>query len=523
MTESAIPIVIGITGHRDLRAEEREPIRALVRSQLTALRNTYPNSTFRMLNSLAEGADMLCAELALELKIPLICPLPMAVENYALDFQGQAREQFFHLLAQGDAFVCPGSAEGREDCYRQAGIYIASHCHILLALWDGDDAKRMGCGTAAAVYSAQMGLPHAAFPCGSLGSILQIQVNRASTSTHLPLLAQWLGEGPDTELLSRTDLLNADAKSKAETAGYPLLPEACLAQPQLRKLEALYRTADGLSVAFQKRHTTSLLAAAAYCVALVLGYLMYDELDCRGFLMLYGGVMLIYGLNCWWVTKRQYLERYLQYRLLAEAARIQCCISGLGYGDIVTESFTWTQKRDAAWVHCAVCTALIGATGPAALSEEQAREIWIRDQLRYHIRAKKSTEKKHRLNLRICQGTLLGMLSAFAVTVILEYGFPDFTIGSVLCGLTPQSWMKILWGTVSSITLFAADYFGKLELGRKQVDHRKMSVLFQKADEAFAQFPQNRKNLFRKLAAEELIENGNWYSYSQESTISFDL
>lgn len=525
MTESPIPIVIGVTGHRDLRAEELGAIRGLVREQLNQLLSRFPNSSFWMLSSLASGGDTLCAEVALELGIRLFCPLPMEAESYAADFQWEERECFFRLLSKSEAFVCPppeAGCSGRDACYRQAGIYVASHCHILLALWDGDDSKKHGCGTAAAIYAAQTGIPYADFPCGSTVGILQIQVNRGSNRTRLPLCAQWLRE-PDSEILSRTERFNADAPAAGEDPGTPLLPEAALKQPSLRRLDRIFRTADTLSVAFQKKHTGSLLKAAICCVTLVLLYLLYDELDCRSLLMLYGLVLAIYGWGYRAAGKGEILGRYLQYRLLAETARVQCCVSSLGCQTFVAADFTWTQKQDAAWVSYAVRAALIGAAVPKNMSEEQAREIWIRDQLQYHTRAQKKVEEKRALNGRICFGTLMGMLGAFTLTFILEYGFPTFTVGSTFCGLSPQSWMKILWGVISAITLFAADYFGKLSLERKQIDHRKMEALFQKADQAFDAYPQNRTGLFQRLAAEELIENGNWYSYSEENTLSFDI
>ena len=525
MTDSPIPIVIGVTGHRDLRAEELGDIRGLVREQLIQLLKRFPNSSFWMLSSLASGGDTLCAEVALELGIRLVCPLPMEVEAYAADFQGEEKEHFLGLLSRSEAFVCPPPEAGfsdRDACYRQAGIYVASHCHILLALWDGDDSKKHGCGTAAAVYAAQAGSPYAAFPCGSTVGILQVQVNRTSRAERQPICAKWLRE-PDCQILSRTDQFNADAPAVGEKPGYPLLPETALERPCLKRLERIYRTADTLSVAFQKKHTGSLLAAAICCVTLVLAYLMYDELDCRTYLLLYGLVLAVYGWGCRTAEKKEILERYLQYRLLAETARVQCCVSGLGYLKMAAADFTWTQKQETAWVSYAINAAMIGTAVPRCLSEEQAREIWIRDQLQYHVRAQKKVEANRALNGRICFGTLLGMLGAFALTFVLEYGFPAFTIGSAFCGLSPQSWMKILWGTISAVTLFAADYFGKLSLERKQIDHRKMAALFQEADHAFDAYPQSRQTLFQRLAAEELIENGNWYSYSEENALSFDI
>ena len=47
-----------------------------------------------------------------------------------------------------EAVASPGLA--RDQQYAQAGIFVSSHCHILLALWDGRESDRLG-GTAQVV------------------------------------------------------------------------------------------------------------------------------------------------------------------------------------------------------------------------------------------------------------------------------------------------------------------------------------------------------------------------------------
>ena len=75
-----IPIVVGVTGHRALRTQDLPMLRAVVTAQLKQLIASCPNSSFVMLNSIASGADTLCALVALELGMRLICPLPMPAE-----------------------------------------------------------------------------------------------------------------------------------------------------------------------------------------------------------------------------------------------------------------------------------------------------------------------------------------------------------------------------------------------------------------------------------------------------------
>ena len=76
MTET-IPVIVGVSGHRQLREEDRSVLFAAVCRELASLKAACPHSRILMLNSLAEGADQLCAEAAASLSIPLIAALPM--------------------------------------------------------------------------------------------------------------------------------------------------------------------------------------------------------------------------------------------------------------------------------------------------------------------------------------------------------------------------------------------------------------------------------------------------------------
>ena len=68
-TKNKIPITVGITGHRNIKPEHVSEVRALLKQELEKLLNSYPNSNFVMLNSLASGADLLAADIAKELSI----------------------------------------------------------------------------------------------------------------------------------------------------------------------------------------------------------------------------------------------------------------------------------------------------------------------------------------------------------------------------------------------------------------------------------------------------------------------
>ncbi|MGH8127657.1 MAG: hypothetical protein ACRETC_04720 [Gammaproteobacteria bacterium] len=168
------PLVIGVTSHRNLSAREVEPIRQCVRDLFAQLKRDFPALPLMMLSSLAEGGDQLVAEEALAADARLLVPLPFSRELYAEDFSDAGRGAFFALCEQAEVLqvpLLPGNTqsdiaahgEARDRQYAEAGVFIASHCHILLALWDGRPSDLTG-GTAQTVrYQLEGVLP------GSIG------------------------------------------------------------------------------------------------------------------------------------------------------------------------------------------------------------------------------------------------------------------------------------------------------------------------------------------------------------------
>ena len=226
-----IPIIVGVTGHRALRSQDLLSLRAAVFAELKKLTETYANSPFVMLNSIASGADTLCAEAALALGIRLVCPLPLPIEEYRKDFAADAAA-FDILIQRADSvFVSPDiepmpEKPTRDDHYRQAGIYVATHCHLLLALWDGAPAKPDGCGTAEIVaftLKKEDKPESGGVEATSEGAVLQIETLRqgSQASIHVPHIRLLENEpGSLHRRLTAIDLLNADAADAEIPATY---------------------------------------------------------------------------------------------------------------------------------------------------------------------------------------------------------------------------------------------------------------------------------------------------------------
>ena len=84
-----IPLVIGVTGYRDIRKEDIKPLKEKIEEIFTALKKKYPTTPFILLSPLADGADRIVANVALEKfkeKITVKVPIPFPKEIYTDTF-----------------------------------------------------------------------------------------------------------------------------------------------------------------------------------------------------------------------------------------------------------------------------------------------------------------------------------------------------------------------------------------------------------------------------------------------------
>ena len=163
-----IPIVFGVTGHRDIPAADVLVLKKAVEKIFRNIAARFPASPLALISPLADGADRLVAEVALGLDIELIAVLPMPAVEYEKDFQAPGSvDRFRDLLAQSRQIVLgppadagPAAFEGpaRDDLYRRVGLHVALHSHVLIALWDGQESGKTG-GTSEIVGLQRRGLP----------------------------------------------------------------------------------------------------------------------------------------------------------------------------------------------------------------------------------------------------------------------------------------------------------------------------------------------------------------------------
>lgn len=540
-----IPITVGITGHRDLRPEDRPALCQLVADELTELKTQHPHSPFVALSSLAEGADQLCAEVALDLGFSLICPLPVDADAYRADFSDEALVKFDALIRRADSyFPAPLSEPATEETnrdffYRQAGIYVARHSHVLLALWDGCPRSLDGCGTAETVnfmlsggYDDSQG---ACFKPAADGAVIHIRAPRASSVPTSPFSVNLIENEPGAlhKTLRMTDTFNRDSGRIAVHSAAALAEPGFLAliDRRAQKMHQLYCRADALATALRDRYMRAMRWLSVFGVALVLGFLLYDELESNLFLPVSSVVIAAAVFLLARVRRQDIHANYLQYRVLAETLRAQFFLLASGVNRSIGDAFTWTQKNESVWVHKAVSGLMVGAAVSSAVEGDAIKRVWIDDQLAYHERAALREVKKLRISAGATQAMLFASAVLFAALLVLEFWFER-----AMPAVIPTDWLrplllmhegqdvvvrgvlKIAFGVFSAVTLFFANYYGNLSLDRKVSDHQKMISLYRSARQKYQQQPHLRQQLYWELAREEIIETGNWFSYCLDNS-----
>ncbi len=141
------PMAIGITGHRPqkLNLSALDRIAADIGQVFDETAATAGRRKIICVTSLAEGADTIAAQAALERGWSLVAPLPFPPELYALDFaEGPPRDTFHALLAKAEHFVCRPDRIDDVAGYQAASAAMLDLSDTLVAVWDGAPTDALG-------------------------------------------------------------------------------------------------------------------------------------------------------------------------------------------------------------------------------------------------------------------------------------------------------------------------------------------------------------------------------------------
>ncbi len=536
-------------------------LRARVGELFDLLAERFPDLPLAALSALAEGADRLVARVALERGIPLTAVLPLAAEDYEQDFDSEgSRREFRALLDASDVVELGETSEAgefvtgpeRDERYAAAGAFIATHCQVLVALWDGNTPGKRG-GTAEIVNYRVTGRgPDAA--AGQIGPEDLLGDNENDLVYHIVCSRQGSAGRPGPNLRAGQVNWLTDDPGEPRTAELPahyrdifehmqdfnrdwmahresILSNPCSLlegrrfAPGIRKIDEIFGIADGLANLYQRRVTYSLRSLYTLAALMGLAFVLYSDLyPARPMLWLFL-VLFAAGVYVHRRAERgQWHRRYLDYRALAEGLRVQVYwsmagLSSPGGGRFAHDNFLQKQDVELSWIRHVMRTAALasdaaapGVPGDGPDGVEFAIREWIgtpgSGQTGYF--ARRAVERARRNQLTERTGRL-ALWAGIAVAVIL----------AGLAGVLPESWHDPMLFTAGALTLVAAvrEAYAFRKADKELVkQYRFMHRIFANARRRIeaAQTETEKLSVLRALGDAALDEHAEWILMHRE-------
>ena len=143
---------IGITGHRDLTPRTVE----LLRSEFARLLTQKPGLT-TCINCLAEGADQLFAQAVLTHGGQLDAIVPSL--DYGDHMSPDGQREYDNLLAAAGRVTRLPYPVSNPAAHMAASLVLVERSDLLLAVWDGQPARRFAGTADVLAYARQVNVP----------------------------------------------------------------------------------------------------------------------------------------------------------------------------------------------------------------------------------------------------------------------------------------------------------------------------------------------------------------------------
>jgi hypothetical protein len=387
-----------VVGHRDLRPDETAAIRSAVAGLMCRLRDDHAEVPLRLICSMAAGADLLVAEVAAELGILITALLPYARRLCRDDLETDEDKARFDRLCDASDVVelglpadaSPGdidrTGELRDRQLQRAGALIARYSGLMIAIWNGESTTHRA-GTARAIQFRRRGVMPSDELVVSPRDVLlspqdddlnfEIRCGRVSQAGASAVAV--LGfTGTDAQggeqyprhmrtTLQRLAELNRDMEEFADDIAEK---GRRLSQPSLNPLpvtlqflDRLFTAADWMGGHYRRCFTTALKARYGLW-ALMAFLLIAFKKDSHGRVAMISisGVLAVFvcgTLLAYWAHRRGWHRKYLDYRALAEALRVDFFWEVAGVrkefdGEFAHESFLQKQDVELQWIRNAM-------------------------------------------------------------------------------------------------------------------------------------------------------------------------
>lgn len=569
-----LPLVVGVTGHRDLVEEDISELEDKVRWILRTLREKYPATPLIIISPLAEGADRLVARIALDEGATLIAALPMPCDEYSKDFEtGSSCSEFCELLGRAErTVVMPWHQEVtsesvqqnrhlRDNQYLAVGHFVVEHCQVLIALWNGIDNGLVG-GTASIVSLQLQGNTNISMQISSsfapvqTGPVYHILTRRQSDSTVTAADQMFLETGVTAQiapnelnilypnsivgmfsmksemekLFGYINEFNSDIcdnheniEGKIQQSKDWFISEDKCPDDYLLALRNLFALCDSFAMVCQTRSHSTLLMIATSLPLMVIFLSIFTNIVASPLLAALYLLLMIFSYGVYRVSiRRGDQKNYLDCRALAEGLRVHFYWKLAGLEESAAHHLLNRERSEADWIRCAIKTWDLMHGGinykrtPTTDDVSNIKKCWVEDQRNYFSR---NYIKENNSSL-----TLEFISSGFFRTAMFVI-MPSMIIFHYLniAGATLDQWAMVAMPVVITISA-ALGYYNEHRLFEFHArQYQRMAALFGKGATALEQSQTNIQlcqNIIFKLGREAIVENSDWLLMHRERPVN---
>lgn len=660
--KGSIPIIVGITGHRDIDNEQE--LISHIKNILLEISGKYQASPILLLTPLAEGADRAAAKAVNELKktdelnMDYVTLLPMREEEYIGTFLNkQSIDEYIDLKSQAvGCYKVPISGTLGIDkiqdieirhskLYANMGAYIALNTQILIGAWNGaeeqtlthcsnkDEKRKLNKDLYKTCVSDGARCPNVEIKHGGTYHIFRIRffgvedeyrgnesylTNREFGPVYWIKTkrksSDYLEEGqsvvgptyPDFPIdYSKCELNSSEANTENECEKivknyfynqdkqiisanknrtyeeillklndynvdinklYPdLIKEIELSQKdfitysyieneetkkevfsfanQENNLIKTYAMADVLSFRYQKNRKNDIVLLLAFAFLGLLAFNLYSgPLPYNWFILSYSAIYLfgslLYVFN---IRRNRYHERYIDYRGIAEALRVQFFWNLVGVKTRVTDKYLTKQKSSIDWIRIAVNNAMLLSTTRDEEREDVIKykenilttyKLWLLSQYNYYNR---KCPQKNRTDLLQQKTEKILFVLGLTLAILLAGLDTNELIIAGTCGFNKMflplisnsnyeeihKWLVFAVGFLPVIIACFKIFTELLAYSKLARNFKWMRMVYSIALHEFKRLKNNHdsdvevfvdksRKLFYDIGIEALLENGEW-------------
>jgi len=486
---------IGVTGHRDIAPEAFAVVRERVTDQLSSFGQRFKHTQIELICGVAEGADTIVAQAALDLGIKVRAILPMPPKTYEEDFSVGGSKTLRKLIKDPNVTVevLPLQSKEPVDRDRQYALlkdYLVRRSNILLALWDNKVTGLLG-GTSDVVleYLAQ----------DSAGKYLteNLSVHRASRSASdvddgnlvIAISTPRQGSKKTVDEISVGFLVSEGGPGVI--AVLPEIPEKIAERwigldqyakdknspvyssitcwdlreegdseyaDELFQLNQEFIRADQLAIGNQGRSDILFKGFGIMAGAMGLFFLIYAKLAALKIYLIAYLVLFAAGYFLFRIGKSHaWFSKHLAYRAYAEALRVRYylilsgCSGNVRNGPLLKMTKV-SRFRGIEWLTDAIkCAEPLVANRESSEGLELIRVRWIDDQSQYFAKKMHDLHKEHSRLEKIKGWLFVGSFIGVLALVLFKkeiyhtelFGFDGKTLLVFFMGLLPL-WLA-LW------------------------------------------------------------------------------